>query len=68
MTDSVYSHTWKRDHIYDVRFGTIAEPIYEEDSEPYIHFSKDELECLSPHPLGFDREEMGLVNNYKKDK
>ena len=29
---------------------------------------KDELECLSPHPLGFDREEMGLVNNYKKDK
>ena len=68
MTDSVYSHTWKRDHIYDVRFGTIAEPIYEEDSEPYIHFGKDELECLSPHPLGFDREEMGLVNNYKKDK
>jgi len=66
MTDSVYSHTWKRDHVYDVRFGTIAEPIYEEDSEPYIHFSKDELECLSPHPLGFDREEMGLVNNYKK--
>jgi hypothetical protein len=39
MTDSVYSHTWKRDHVYDdVRFGTIAEPIYEEDSEPYIHF------------------------------
>ncbi len=38
------------------------------DSEPYIHFGKDELECLSSHPLGFDREEMGLVNNYKKDK
>ena len=68
MTDSVYSHTWKKDYVYDVRFGTIAEPIYEEDSEPYIHFGKDELECLSSHPLGFDREEMGLVNNYKKDK
>ena len=61
MTDSVYSHTWQRDKVYDVRFGTIKEPIYEEDSEPYIHFSRDELECLSPHPLGFDSEEMGLV-------
>ena len=52
MTDSVYSHTWRADYPYDVRFGTVAEPVYEEDSEPYIHFNKDELECLSPHPAG----------------
>jgi|TARA_R110000796_G_scaffold31517_2_gene83517 hypothetical protein len=65
MTDSVYSHTWKAGKEYDVRFGTIAEPIYEEDSEPYVHLSKDEMTCLSEHPLGFDREEMGLTYNKK---
>ena len=63
MTDSVYSHTWQPKKEYDVRFGTIAEPVYEEDSEPYVHLSKEELTCLSDKPLGFDREEMGLIYN-----
>jgi len=63
MTDSVYSHTWDKNKVYDVRFGTIAEPILPEDSEPYIHFSKNELDCLSDKPLGFDREELGINYN-----
>ena len=61
MTDSVYGHTWKKDKVYDVRYGTIEEPIYEEDSEPYIHLAKEELDCLSEHALGFDRDELGIV-------
>ena len=61
MTDSVYGHTWKKDKVYDVRYGTIEEPIYEEDSEPYIHLAKEELDCLSEHALGFDRDELGIT-------
>ena len=61
MTDSVYSHTWDRNKVYDVRFGTIAEPQLPEDSEPYIHLSKYELVCLSDQALGVDREELGLT-------
>ena len=47
--------------VYDVRFGTVAEPQLPEDSEPYIHFSKNELTCLSDSALGFDRDELGLT-------
>jgi hypothetical protein len=61
MTDSVYSHTWKDNKVYDVRYGSVEEPIYEEDSEPYIHLSKDDLDCLSEHALGFDRDELGIT-------
>ena len=60
MTDSVYSHTWAKDKVYDVRFGTIAEPQLPEDSEPYIHLHQTALGCLSDSPLGFDRDELGL--------
>tara|TARA_R100001082_G_scaffold104952_1_gene76705 strand:+ start:280 stop:759 length:480 start_codon:yes stop_codon:yes gene_type:complete len=61
MTDSVYSHTWAKDKVYDVRFGTIAEPQLPEDSEPYIHLHQTDLVCLSDSPLGFDRDELGLT-------
>jgi hypothetical protein len=61
MTDSVYSHTWDKNKVYDVRFGTVAEPQLPEDSEPYIHFSKNDLTCLSDSALGFDRDELGLT-------
>ena len=50
-----------KDKVYDVRFGTIAEPQLPEDSEPYIHLHQTDLVCLSDSPLGFDRDELGLT-------
>ena len=49
------------DYNYDIRMNINATPNYDEDNEPYIHIPKEHLTCLSDVPLGFDRDEIGLI-------
>jgi hypothetical protein len=61
MTDGIWMHEWMPKHQYDIRMNINATPNYDEDNEPYIHIPKEHLTCLSDVPLGFDRDEIGLI-------
>ena len=60
MTDGLYMHEWKEDHVYDVRMNISDNPTYDEDNEPYIHIPQEDWVCLSDKPLGMDRNEIGF--------
>ena len=61
MTDGIWMHESMPDFVYDIRMNKNPTPNYDEDNEPYIHIPKEHLTCLSDVPLGFDRDEIGLI-------
>ena len=61
VLSAIWMHKWMPDYVYDIRMNINPTPNYDEDNEPYIHIPKEHLTCLSDVPLGFDRDEIGLI-------